>query len=201
MQLWLESCGANNSRGGCAHQLGAHRVGRLERALVQEVVVAPVRGLVVLLECVVHIQERQVVPCSHTSHNAANKHRLHNRNKSTIAKAMQQSTPACEFIEAFWEQWQGTHRRCGQSGPWPRPRLWLPHAAAGTRWGRTAWRQWTGSRWSTCHEQQSVELSVGRRVLGGGMTSGSTPSTISFKRMRIQNDQPKQSQLRCKQPQ
>ena len=104
MQLRLgKKLGANNSRGGCAHQLGAHRVGGLEGALVQEVVVAPVRGLIVLLERVVHIQERQVVPCSHTSHNAADdEHRHHNRIKSTIAKATQQSAAALNPLE-HWE--------------------------------------------------------------------------------------------------
>ena len=45
-------------------QLGADAVGGLEGAEVEEVVVAPVLGLRVLLVRVVHVQQRQVVPCA-----------------------------------------------------------------------------------------------------------------------------------------
>mmetsp|Transcript_5353 Transcript_5353/g.18121 ORF Transcript_5353/g.18121 Transcript_5353/m.18121 type:complete len:398 (-) Transcript_5353:100-1293(-) len=45
-----------------AHQLGPHRVGRLHGAAVEEVVVAPGRGLLVVLPGVVHVEQGEVVP-------------------------------------------------------------------------------------------------------------------------------------------
>jgi hypothetical protein len=49
-----------------AHQLGSHAVGRLEGAGVEKVVVAPIVRLAVLLVRVVHVQQRQVIPCAAT---------------------------------------------------------------------------------------------------------------------------------------
>ena len=46
------------------HQLAPNTVGSLEGAGVQEVVVAPVLGLAILLVRVVHIEKRQMIPCS-----------------------------------------------------------------------------------------------------------------------------------------
>ena len=47
-----------------ARQLAAHAVGRLDGAVVEEVVVAPLGGLPVLLIRMVHVEQREVVPCS-----------------------------------------------------------------------------------------------------------------------------------------
>mmetsp|Transcript_42442 Transcript_42442/g.117469 ORF Transcript_42442/g.117469 Transcript_42442/m.117469 type:complete len:343 (-) Transcript_42442:655-1683(-) len=44
-----------------AHQLRAHRVRRLHRAVVDEIVVAPRRRLLVVLPRMVHVEQRQVV--------------------------------------------------------------------------------------------------------------------------------------------
>ena len=46
------------------YQLAPDAVCSLEGAGVQEVVIAPVLGLAILLVCVVHIEKRQMVPCS-----------------------------------------------------------------------------------------------------------------------------------------
>ena len=45
-------------------QLGSDRICALEGPEVQEVVVAPVGGLLVLLESMEHIEHRQVVSCT-----------------------------------------------------------------------------------------------------------------------------------------
>ena len=42
------------------------------------------------------------------------------------------------------------HHQCAQTALWLRPQPWQPPWAAGRHWGMTAWRQWTGSRLSTC---------------------------------------------------
>jgi hypothetical protein len=45
------------------HQLCTHTVSSLERPLIQEVIIAPVASFLVLLVCMVYIQQCQVVTC------------------------------------------------------------------------------------------------------------------------------------------
>ena len=49
------------------HQLAAHTVCSLEGALVEEMVIAPVCTLGILLEGVVNVQQREVVTCTPTT--------------------------------------------------------------------------------------------------------------------------------------
>ena len=58
----LRVAGCQASASGAPHQLTTDAVGCLQCAVVEEVVVAPVGGLLVLLERVVCIQQAQVVP-------------------------------------------------------------------------------------------------------------------------------------------
>lgn len=47
-----------------AYQLRAHTVCSLERPLVQKVVIAPISAFLVLLVCMVHIEESEMITCS-----------------------------------------------------------------------------------------------------------------------------------------
>ena len=53
-----------NERSVTAYQLAPDAVSCLERAEIQEVVIAPVLSLSILLECMVDIEQGQVVPCN-----------------------------------------------------------------------------------------------------------------------------------------
>ena len=46
-----------------AYQLASDAIGRFQGAMIQEVFVAPVTRLAILLVCVVDIEQSQVVPC------------------------------------------------------------------------------------------------------------------------------------------
>lgn len=55
---------AHSTKRSGAYQLCAHTVRSLERPLVQKVVVAPVPAFLVLLVCMVHIEESEMITCN-----------------------------------------------------------------------------------------------------------------------------------------
>ena len=51
-----------------AHQLCSHTVCSLQGPLVQKVIIAPVPALLVLLVCMVHVEEGEVITCGSRQH-------------------------------------------------------------------------------------------------------------------------------------